>query len=274
MTESSSITALSQYGNDFPAANVSGKRILITGGASGIGAASAKVLANRGARVIIADLASEAGQAIAKEASEHQKDMVFHKVDVADKDSVNALFAFAMQQFGGLDVVINNAGIDHKPKPMHELSDDDFDRNIAVNLKGVWHCMRAALACMLKEGVAGKPGHVINVASVAGLRSSPMISAYSAAKHGVMGLTKSAAIEYAKANIRFNAVCPSFIDTPMVQNTLSQLDERGQKAIVKASPLRRLGKVEEISGAVAWLCSDESSFMNGHALTLDGGMLA
>jgi NAD(P)-dependent dehydrogenase (short-subunit alcohol dehydrogenase family) len=117
-------------------------------------------------------------------------------------------------------------------------------------------------------------GHVINVASVAGLRSSPMISAYSASKHGVMGLTKSAAIEYAKANIRFNAVCPSFIDTPMVQNTLAQLDERAQNAIIKASPMRRLGRVEEISGAVAWLCSDESSFMNGHAMTLDGGMLA
>jgi NAD(P)-dependent dehydrogenase (short-subunit alcohol dehydrogenase family) len=252
-----------------PAANVTDKRILITGGASGIGAASAKLLAQRGAKVIIADLAEQAGNQIAEQATAEGYSIAFHKVDVVNGESVKALFAFAMQHLGGLDVVINNAGIDHKPGPMHELLDDDFDRNIAVNLKGVWHCMRAAIPCMLGTG-----GHVINVASVAGLRSSPLISAYSAAKHGVMGLTKSAAIEYARANIRFNAVCPSFIDTPMVQNTMAQMDERGQQAIIKASPLRRLGKVEEVSGAVAWLCSDESSFMNGHAFTLDGGMLA
>ncbi|WP_371192921.1 SDR family NAD(P)-dependent oxidoreductase [Glaciecola sp. SC05] len=252
-----------------PAANVEGKKILITGGASGIGAASALLLAERGAKVVIADLSEQAGNEVAEQASAKGQSIVFHKVDVADGESVRALFAFAMEQLGGLDVVLNNAGIDHKPAPMHELSDDDFDRNIAVNLKGVWHCMRAAIPCLLPKG-----GHVINVASVAGLRSSPMISAYSASKHGVMGLTKSAAIEYAKANIRFNAVCPSFTDTPMVQNTLAQLDERAQNAIIKASPMRRLGRVEEISGAVAWLCSDESSFMNGHAFTLDGGMLA
>ncbi|MFC4699240.1 SDR family NAD(P)-dependent oxidoreductase [Glaciecola siphonariae] len=253
----------------YPAADVSGKNILITGGASGIGASSAELLAQRGANVVIADLAEQAGNEIAQKAKEQGYNISFHKVDVADGDSVKALFAFAMKTLGSLDVVINNAGIDHKPAPLHEVSDDDFDRNIAVNLKGVWHCMRAAIPCMV-----GKGGHVINVASVAGLRSSPMISAYSAAKHGVMGLTKSAALEYAKANIRFNAVCPSFIDTPMVQNTLATLDERGQQAIIKASPLRRLGKVEEVSGAVAWLCSNESTFMNGHAFTIDGGMLA
>lgn len=253
-----------------PAADVSNKRILITGGASGIGAASARLLASRGAKVVIADLSETQGHAIEKEAKAQQQHIVFHKVDVTKADDVRALFAFAMQDLGGLDVVINNAGIDHKPAPMHELSDDDFDNNIAVNLKGVWHCMRAAIACLAPNG----GGHVINVASVAGLRSSPLISAYSASKHGVMGLTKSAAIEYTRANIRFNAVCPSFIDTPMVQNTLAKLDERGQKAIIKASPMKRLGKVEEVSAAVAWLASDESSFMNGHAFTLDGGMLA
>ena len=153
---------------------------------------------------------------------------------------------------------------------MHELSDEDFDRNIAVNLKGVWHCMRAAVTCMAPNG----GGHVINVASIAGLRSAPLLSAYSAAKHGVMGLTKSAAHEYARVNIRFNAVCPSFIDTPMVRNTMAKMDERAQKATINASPLRRLGEVDEVSGAIAWLASDESSFMNGHAFTLDGGMLA
>jgi NAD(P)-dependent dehydrogenase (short-subunit alcohol dehydrogenase family) len=252
------------------AAHVENKRILITGGASGIGAEVALLLASRGAKVIIADLADDNGLKIVAQAKTQGNDIHFAKVDVASGDSVRALFTQAVQTLGGLDVVINNAGIDHTPAPMHELSDDDFDRNIAVNLKGVWHCMRAAIACFAPNG----GGHVINVASVAGLRSSPMISAYSASKHGVIGLTKSAAVEYARANIRFNAVCPSFVDTPMVQNTLAKLDERGQNAIVKANPMKRLGKPEEIAGAMAWLCSDESSFMTGQTMVLDGGMLA
>lgn len=252
------------------ASDVTGKRILITGGASGIGAASALLLASRGAKVVIGDLAEALGVAVAKQGQEAGNSIVFQKVDVTSGDEVRALFAFAMQELGGLDVVINNAGIDHQPAPMHELSDEDFDRNIAVNLKGVWHCMRAAVACMASNG----GGHVINVASIAGLRSAPMLSAYSAAKHGVMGLTKSAAHEYARVNIRFNAVCPSFIDTPMVRNTMANMTERAQEATIKASPLRRLGEVDEVSGAIAWLASDESTFMNGHAFTLDGGMVA
>lgn len=252
------------------AANVESKRILVTGGASGIGAEVALLLASRGARVVIADLSEDNALKTLEQAKAQGNDLHFVKVDVASGDSVRALFAQTIKTLGGLDVVINNAGIDHTPAPMHELSDDDFDRNIAVNLKGVWHCMRAAIACMAPNG----GGHVINVASVAGLRSSPMISAYSASKHGVIGLTKSAAVEYARANIRFNAVCPSFVDTPMVQNTLAKLDERGQKAIINANPMKRLGKPAEIAGAMAWLCSDESSFMTGQTMVLDGGMLA
>ena len=252
------------------ASDVTGKRILITGGASGIGAASALLLASRGAKVVIGDMAEEMGESVAQQGRDAGNSITFRKVDVTSGDEVRALFDFAMETLGGIDVVVNNAGIDHKPSPMHELSDDDFDRNIAVNLKGVWHCMRAAVNCMIPNG----GGHVINVASIAGLRSAPMISAYSAAKHGVMGLTKSAAHEYARANIRFNAVCPSFIDTPMVRNTMATMNERAQQATVRASPLRRLGEVDEVSAAIAWLASDESSFMNGHAFTLDGGMLA
>ena len=252
------------------ASNVAGKRILITGGASGIGAASALLLASRGAKVVIGDMAEEMGAAVAKQGQDAGNSVVFKKVDVTSGDEVRALFDFAVETLGGLDVVVNNAGLDHKPAPMHELRDDDCVRTSAVNLKGVWHCMRAAVNCMLPNG----GGHVINVASIAGLRSAPMISAYSAAKHGVMGLTKSAAHEYARANIRFNAVCPSFIDTPMVRNTMATMDERTQQATVKASPMRRLGDVNEVSAAIAWLASDESTFMNGHAFTLDGGMLA
>ena len=236
------------------ASDVTGKRILNT----------------RGAKVVIGDMAEEMGESVAQQGRDAGNSIVFKKVDVTSGDEVRALFDFAVETLGGLDVVVNNAGIDHKPSPMHELSDEDFDRNIAVNLKGVWHCMRAAVNCMIPNG----GGHVINVASIAGLRSAPMLSAYSAAKHGVMGLTKSAAHEYARANIRFNAVCPSLIDTPMVRNTMAAMNERAQQATVKASPLRRLGEVDEVSAAIAWLASDESSFMNGHAFTLDGGMLA
>ncbi|WP_434352565.1 SDR family NAD(P)-dependent oxidoreductase [Psychrobacter sp. HD31] len=252
------------------AANVTGKKVLITGGASGIGAASALLLASRGAKVIIADLSDEHGQQVVSQAEQAGNPILFKKVDVTSGDEVRALFAYAMQELGGLDVVVNNAGVDHLPKALHELSDDDFDRTININLKGVWHCMRAAIACMAPSG----GGHVINLASVAGLRSSPGLSAYCASKHGVMGLTKTAALEYAKANIRFNAVCPSFIDTPMVRNTMETMDEASQKKLTHASPLRRLGTVEEVSAAIAWLASDESSFVNGHAFTLDGGMLA
>ncbi|MDT0594362.1 SDR family NAD(P)-dependent oxidoreductase [Glaciecola petra] len=252
------------------AADVKGKRILITGGASGIGAASGLLLARRGASVILSDLAIDQGEKLASQGKQEGLDITFKQVDVSAGSQVRSLFSFAMETLGGIDVVLNNAGVDHEPRPLHELTDEDFDRNIAINLKGVWHCMRAAIACMASNG----GGHVINLASIAGLRSAPSLSAYSASKHGVVGLTKTAALEYAKINIRFNAVCPSFIDTPMVQNNLDKLDERGKNLIVKASPLKRLGHVDEIANAIAWLASDESSFMNGHCLTLDGGMLA
>ncbi|EGK12197.1 SDR family NAD(P)-dependent oxidoreductase [Psychrobacter sanguinis] len=251
-------------------ANVLNKRILITGSASGIGAASARLLTSRGAKVVIADLAEDLGQALAEQAQAAGQTISFMKVDVTQAAEVEALFAYAVKQLGGLDVVINNAGVDHPPAPLHQLTEDDFDRCMAVNVKGVWHCMRAAIACLSPNG----GGQVINVASIAGLRSAPMLSAYSASKHAVIGLTKSAAIEYARANIRFNAVCPSFIDTPMVRNSMLNMSEKQQQALLKASPMRRLGKVEEIASAIAWLASDESTFMNGHSLTLDGGMLA
>ncbi len=250
--------------------DVANKRIVITGGASGIGAASAKVLASRGAKVLISDVNQADGEALAKSLTDAGGEVYFCRTDVSDPSEVAALVKQACEQLGGVDVMINNAGVDHNPANMLEVPQADFDRNIAINLTGVWHCMRSALPVMLKQG----NGQVINVASVAGLRSSPMLSAYSAAKHGVVGLTKAAAVEFARANIRCNAICPSFVDTPMVQNTLKKVDERAQRAIVGANPMKRLGKVEEIAYAIAWLSSDESSFMTGQNVVLDGGMLA
>lgn len=252
-----------------PVADVAGKHVLITGGASGIGAASAKILASRGALVGVADKHLSQAQELVALIQEQGGNAYACEVDVSQKDSVAAMFAHATQQ-GPIHVVLNNAGIDHTPAPMHEVSDEAFAQNLAVNLSGVWFCMKQALPLMLQQG----GGQMINIASVAGLRSAPTLSAYSAAKHGVVGLTKTAAVEYARYNIRINAVCPSFINTPMVQNTLAKLDERGQKAIVAANPMRRLGEAEEIGYAIAWLCSEESRFMTGQSVVLDGGMLA
>lgn len=252
------------------ASNVEGKHILITGGGSGIGAASAKTLCERGALVGVADLNMNAAEALVHELKEEGGNAYAVKVDVTEPTEVNAMFEAAFSEQAKLDVIINNAGIDHFPAPLTEVDDAMFMKNIQVNLAGVWYCMKNALKHMAVNG----GGHIINIASVAGLRSAPMISAYSASKHGVIGLTKSAAVEYARANIRINAVCPSFVDTPMVQGVLSKLDERGQKAMVGANPMKRLGKPEEIANAIAWLCSDESSFMTGQSVVLDGGMLA
>ncbi|AUC88705.1 oxidoreductase [Alteromonas sp. MB-3u-76] len=252
------------------AANVQGKHILITGGGSGIGAASAKVLCERGALVGVADLNEENAKALIETLTNAGGKAYSVAVDVTDPEQVKAMFDTAYSHQEKVDVVINNAGIDHFPAPLTEVDDAMFMKNIQVNLAGVWYCMKNALKHMSANG----GGHIINIASVAGLRSAPMVSAYSASKHGVIGLTKSAAVEYARANIRINAVCPSFVDTPMVQGVLSKLDERGQKGLVGANPMKRLGKPEEIANAIAWLCSEESSFMTGQSVVLDGGMLA
>ncbi|MAD15177.1 MAG: oxidoreductase [Alteromonadaceae bacterium] len=250
--------------------SVAGKHILVTGGASGIGAESALLLSKRGASITLADLNEVDGNALAQRINDEGGQARFVKVDVSDSASVAALFDSAINELGNIDVLINNAGIDHDPKFMLEIDDATFHKNIAVNVNGVWYCMKKALAHMMQNG----GGHVINISSVAGIRAAPTLSAYSAAKHAVVGLTKSAAVEYARHNIRFNAVCPSFIRTPMVENVLSKLDERGQKALLKANPMKRLGEPQEVAGAIAWLCTAESSFMTGHTVVLDGGMTA
>ena len=249
--------------------DVSGKVILITGGASGLGASMAEVLVARGARVFLGDLNEEAGQTLAGRL-EGPGEADFAPVDVSDSQAVADFVAQAEERFGPVQVAINNAGIDHAPTPLADLDDETFHRNIAVNLNGVFYCMRAEIRRMLQTG----GGHIINLASVAGLRSAPMLGAYAAAKHGVVGLTRTAAVEYARANIRVNAVCPSFVRTPMVEAVLEKMDESRARGLTEANPMKRLGSPEEIAYAVAWLCSDESSFMTGQSWALDGGMLA
>ncbi|MCV2883951.1 glucose 1-dehydrogenase [Aestuariibacter sp. AA17] len=246
------------------------KHIVITGGASGIGADTAQLVAERGAKVVIGDLNAEAGEKLASHIVAMGAEAAFIPLDVTNSESVTTFYQGAIERYGDIDVGLNNAGIDHFPAAMHELPDEALDINYAVNVKGVWLCMKALLANMLPR----QQGHIINLASVAGIKGSPMISAYCASKHAVIGLTKSTALEYAKANIRINAVCPSFVNTPMVTRTLSRLPEKNQQQIIRANAFKRLGEPHEVSGAIAWLCTDESSFMTGHSVVLDGGLTA
>jgi len=240
------------------------RTIVITGAGAGIGAAAAKHFVALGDDVILLDINA---QSLVDTAQIIGPDKVTtHVLDVADKSSVLDVFASIEK----VDVLVNNAGVEHIPTPMHLVSDEMLDKNLNINVKGLWWCMQQAIHKMLAQG----QGNIINIASVAGLRSAPMIAAYAATKHAVIGITKSAAVEYAKQNIRVNAVCPSFIDTDMVRRTLALLDEKGQRSIVGANPMKRLGQVEEIAHAIVWLASEESSFMTGHAMTLDGGMTA
>lgn len=250
--------------------SVKDKHILITGGASGIGAASAVLLASRGAKVTVADMNDELGEAVVNQMTADGFVASFLHVDVSESESVSALFATAKDNYGLVDIVVNNAGIDHLPGALADLDDAIWHKNVAVNLTGVWYCMKQGITQMLAKG----GGHVINISSVAGIHSAPLVAPYCATKHGVIGLTKTAAVEYAKANIRVNAVCPSFIRTPMVEKMLEHVGEKMATKLTRGNPMKRLGEVDEIAATIAWLCSDESSFMTGHNVVLDGGMTA
>ena len=252
------------------ASDVTGKHIVITGGASGIGAETVKLLAQRKANVFFGDRNQKGGLELADSLQKKGLSVSFFVVDVTEPDSVSAFYEQATKTFGKIDVGLNNAGVDHDPARMLDVPDEDYHRNIAVNLTGVWLCMKQLLAHMVENN----NGHIINLASIAGTSGAPMISAYSAAKHGVIGLTKSVAIEYARSNIRVNAVCPSFVQTPMVDHVMSGLNDHQRASLVNANPMKRLGKPQEIASAIAWLCSDESSFMTGHSVVLDGGLTA
>lgn len=249
---------------------VENKNIVITGAASGIGAETATLLAQRGANVFVGDINSQAGESLVNALNGAGGKAQFHYCDVTESDSVKAFFVAAAEHLGRIDVAINNAGVEHKFMPTAELTEDMFHKSIAVNLTGVWYCMKQAINRMLNN----QGGHIINVASVAGIRGAPMLSAYGAAKHGVIGLTKSAAIEYAKANIRVNAVCPSFVDTPMVSNIMQDMNEKQRQSLIKFNPMKRLGTPQEVAATIAWMCTDESTFMTGHSVVLDGGSTA
>ena len=247
------------------------KVVLITGSATGFGKVLAEEFARQGASLILADVNTEQGKAVADQIAETGSKVVFVKCDVSKAKEVKNMVEKGIAAFGRLDCCINNAGIagNSMRTKTHDFEEDMWDTVMNINAKGVWLCMKYELPHLL----AAKGGVIVNISSKAGLGAVPGNVAYAASKHAVIGITKTAAIEYASKNIRVNAVCPSFADTPMVQNSIMQDPEYGQR-LVQMNPMRRLGTANEIRDVVMFLCSEKSSFMNGQAVAVDGGLTA
>ena len=247
-----------------------GKVALVTGAGGGIGLATAKAFAEAGASVVLADRNAETIDAAAETLRAAGHDAIGVCCDVTDVDQVKAMVDRAVTTYGRLDAAFNNAGVNTDSAAMLETSDDDFERVINVNLRGVWNCMKAELRQMMAQG----SGAIVNCSSIGGMVGSKGRSAYSASKHAVIGLTRSAALDYASKGIRINAVCPGMINTPMAVAVTKNYDPEIVKAMVAREPIGRFGEPEEIASAVVWLCSPSASFMVGHAMAVDGGILA
>lgn len=242
---------------------------IVTGVASGIGRAAALLFAREGASVVAADVTADQGEAVVKQIKGDGGRAVFVRCDIAKAADVEALVASAVKTYGRLDCAFNNAGIIGKLARTAEETEENFDRIILIDLKGPWLCMKYEILQMLKQG---KGGAIVNTASAAGLIGSHGMPTYTAAKHGVVGLTRTAALEYAKAGIRINAVCPGVVDTPMTQGIMAQHPRMAQATT--AMPIGRECRPEEIAEAAVWLCSDGASFVTGHAMAVDGGLTA
>ena len=246
-----------------------GKVALVTGGASGIGRATALTFAREGAKLIVADMQEDGGQQTVHMIAEQGGTAIFVQTDVTQAAAVEALISQAVQTYGRLDCAHNNAGISGGGRALTaEYAEDTWHQVIAVNLTGVWLCMKYEIPQMLHQG----GGVIVNTASVAGLIGARGLAAYVASKHGVVGLTKTAALEYAHQGIRVNCVCPGVIHTPMTARGLSDPERR--RRIIASEPLGRVGTPEEVAEAVVWLCSDAASFVTGHTMTVDGGFVA
>lgn len=243
-----------------------GKVALVTGGSFGIGRATAIAFAKKGARVVVSDIIedNETLDTIKKEGGEG----IFVKCDVGSIAEVEALMKKTKDHYGRLDYAFNNAGIEGVPAEIQDGREEDWDRAINVNLKGVWSCMKYQIPIMLEQG----RGSIVNCASIAGLVGFPNLSPYVASKHAVVGITKTAALETAQKGIRVNAVCPGVIKTPMIDRFTGKQKEAEQAFIAK-KPMGRMGEPEEVATAVLWLCSDEASFVTGQALAVDGGWI-
>jgi len=245
------------------------KVAIITGGSSGIGRAAAVALAKEGINVVIAARRSKEGEETLRLAREAGGDGIFVKTDVANEDDVRSLVEKTIKTYGRLDYAFNNAGIIEDFTPFTDNDSSVFDNIMNVNVKGVWLCMKYEIPQMIKRG----GGAIVNMSSVAGVIGMPQSSVYVASKHAVIGLTKSSALEYAKAGIRINAVAPGAIETEMMEQVV-RTNKQFSETIKAMHPIGRLGKSEEVANAVVWLLSDKASFVTGHTLLIDGGMVS
>jgi len=243
-----------------------GKVALVTGASGGIGRATAIGFAQSGASVLVADVNEAGGNETVAMIKAAGGKAVFQRCNVADGNDVKAVVARAVAEFGRLDFAHNNAGINSVMA--NEYDDEIWARSIAINLTGVMLCMREEAEVMLKQG----GGAIVNTASINGLVGNPTQPAYVAGKHGVVGLTRHAALKHARAGIRVNAVCPGVIETPMTDSVAANPEIR--KIMENMTPMGRMGQPEEIASAVLWLCSDQASFVTGHAMVIDGGATA
>ncbi len=244
------------------------KVVIVTGASSGIGKATAILFAENGANVIVADLNEENGKAVVNDINNSGQSATFIKLDVSKVSEVENLIDTVYEKFGTIDVLVNNAGIGNKVLAKtadHTL--EDWDNVVAVNQSGVFYCMKYALKKMIAQG----HGNIVNVASLAGLKASGKNIAYSGSKFAVVGMTKSAALEYGHKNIRVNAVCPGYTESALLNQLIGAAPQMKEK-LLQFIPMRRFGKANEIAEAILWLGSDKSSFVTGQTITLDGGL--
>jgi NAD(P)-dependent dehydrogenase (short-subunit alcohol dehydrogenase family) len=250
-------------------AELKGKVALVTGGTSGIGRTTALAFAKAGAKVVVSGRREKEGNETIEAIRGAGGDGFFVKSDVSQALQVEKLIQTLVDHFGRLDMAFNNAGIEGVWVPIVRQEESDWDRTIGINLKGVWLCLKYEMRQMLMQGGGGA---IVNMASVTGLAGAAGAAAYSASKHGVIGLTKSAALENARSGIRINAVCPAVVETEMSDRLFGA--PKVHQIILNSHPIGRFGRPEEIAEAVVWMCSDRASFMTGHTLVLDGGFLA
>lgn len=250
---------------------VEGKVTIITGAGSGIGREAALIFAREGAKVVVSDVNEGSARETAELVRERRGEAIFARCDVSKGPEVESLVRTAVDHYGRLDAAFNNAGVEGDTRAdIVSCTEENFDLNINVNLKGVWWCMKYEIAQFLKQGSGGA---IVNTSSLAGLVGVPRGNAYVAAKHGVVGLTKTAALDFARKNVRVNAICPGAIETAML-NRITGGTAKGMEAILRLEPVGRLGKPAEIAETAVWLCSDHASFVTGHAMAVDGGAFA